>query len=165
MQTSSQSESSDSDSSSSEEEHVAIGLNRVEETKPGYGGFDASLHGFVGNNHNGGEWKEPYDRNLPVHYYDSEDGQVDTFTRNVLRNYATEGVTKSGKPSGHFFIRKANLRKIAAEVVQTHLNKKGKDLVNYLSAKFDEAWDYYDVNRKGYVDALWSATILRFMCR
>jgi hypothetical protein len=125
MQTSSQSESSDSDSSSSEEEHVAIGLNRVEETKPGYGGFDASLHGFVGNNHNGGEWKEPYDRNLPVHYYDSEDGQVDAFTRNVLRNYATEGVTKSGKPSGHFFIRKANLRKIAAEVVQTHLKKKG----------------------------------------
>jgi hypothetical protein len=49
-------------------------LNRVEETKPGYGGFDAYLHGFVGNNHNGGEWKEAYERTLPVHYYDSEDG-------------------------------------------------------------------------------------------
>jgi hypothetical protein len=50
-------------------------------------------------------------------------------------------------------------------VVETHLNKKGKEVVDYLNAKFDEAWNYYDVNNKGYVDALWSATILRFMCR
>ena len=84
---------SDSDSSDSDNEHIALGLNRVEETKPGFGGFDASLHGFAGNNHNGGEWKEAYERNLPTHYYDSENSQVDTFTRNVLKNYATEGVT------------------------------------------------------------------------
>ena len=35
----------------------------------------------------------------------------------------------------------------------------------YTQEKFNDAWNYYDVNKDGHVDASWVATILRFMCR
>ena len=73
---------------------------RVEEQGKEFGGFEASLDGFVGNNHNGGEWKEAYDRTLPKNFDKSEDHPVDTFTHNVIKNYAIEGVTKEGTPNG-----------------------------------------------------------------
>ena len=109
---------SSSDSDDEEPQHVQIRRSReapiyslahnrrVEELDPTFGGFPASLHGFVGNNENGGMWKDAYNRTLPGHL-DGEDGTpVDTFTANVIKNYATEGVTKEGLPSGQFFITK-----------------------------------------------------------
>ena len=71
-----------------------------------FAGFDAGLHGFLGNNHNGGEWKDAYDRVLPGHFDGSDDHPVDLFTKNVLSNYATEGVTADGLPNKEFFIIK-----------------------------------------------------------
>ena len=106
---------SSSDSEEEEPQHVQIRKNgypvqslahtgRVEELDPTFGGFPASLHKFVGNNENGGQWKDAYTRVLPGNL-DGEDGTpVDTFTANVIKNYATEGVTKEGLPSGQFFI-------------------------------------------------------------
>jgi len=82
------------------------GLAKVEETADGFAGFDASLDGFAGNNHNAGEWKDAYSREIPHNFDDGSDHPVDMFTQNVLKNYATEGVTKEGKPDGHFFITK-----------------------------------------------------------
>jgi len=82
------------------------GLTRVEETADGFAGFDASDSGFAGNNHNNGEWKDAYSRVIPTNFDTAEDHPVDMFTQNVLQNFATEGVTKEGKPDGHFFITK-----------------------------------------------------------
>jgi hypothetical protein len=102
---------SSSDSDDEEQQHVQIArreapiyslahAGRVEELDSSFGGFPASLHGFVGNNENNGQWKDAYNRTLPGHL-DGEDGiPVDTFTANVIKNYATEGVTKEGLPSG-----------------------------------------------------------------
>ena len=47
----------------------------------------------------------------------------------------------------------------------THLHKSKKEAKAYLKEKFNDAWNYYDVNHDGHVDASWVATILRFMCR
>ena len=47
----------------------------------------------------------------------------------------------------------------------THLHKTKEEAKAYLKEKFDDAWNYYDVNHDGHVDASWVATILRFMCR
>jgi len=77
--------------------------HRVEETAPGFEGFPASLDGFVGNNHMDGQWKDSYARVLPGNLDAGLDGDdnhpVDTFTANVIKTYATEGVTKEGLPS------------------------------------------------------------------
>ena len=73
--------------------------HQVEETQPDFAGFPASLDGFVGNNHNDGKWKDSYDRVLPGHLDDEDGIPVDKFTANVIKNYATEGVTKEGLPS------------------------------------------------------------------
>jgi hypothetical protein len=48
------------------------------------------------------------------------------FTQNVLKNFATEGVTGDGKPDGHFFITKDQARELSKEVSQTHLGYTGE---------------------------------------
>ena len=164
-------EQSESSESSSDEEpthlntHSDIRVRRVEETSKDFAGFPASDHGFVGNNHNNGEWKDAYERVLPGHF-DSDEGQhVDTFTRNVIKNYATEGVTKQGKPNGYFFITKEQAKDIANEVVQTHLGYDKAKTKQFLDQKFDDMWDYYDVNREQIIDANWTATFMRALCK
>ena len=138
---------------------------RVEETSKDFAGFDAGLHGFVGNNHNGGEWKDAYERVLPGNFDNSNDHPVDTFTANVIKNYATEGVTKEGKPDGRFFIVKAQAKKLALEVVKTHLGFTGKKLQDFMDKKFDETWNHYDVNDEGTMDALWASPFMRALCK
>ena len=101
------------------------GLAKVEETGDDFAGFDASRDGFIGNNHNGGQWVDAYNREIPHNFDDDQDHPVDMFTQNVLKNYATEGVTKEGKPDGHFFITKDQAKNLAKEVVQTHLGYTG----------------------------------------
>ena len=71
-----------------------------------FAGFDAKLSGFIGNNYNKGEWKDAYTRVVPANYNDSDEHPVDTFTREILQKYATEGVTAEGKPNREFFIVK-----------------------------------------------------------
>jgi len=82
------------------------GLSKVEETSGSFAGFDASRSGFIGNNHNAGEWVDAYNREIPKDFAEDQDHPVDMFTQNVLKNFATEGVTGEGKPDGHFFITK-----------------------------------------------------------
>ena len=102
-----------------------MNIGKVEETAEDFGGFEASLHGFVGNNHEGGEWKDAYARKIPKHLDDSNSHHVDTFTKNIIENYATEGVTEDGKPNGSFFIVKDQAKILAAEVIATHLGFTG----------------------------------------
>ena len=63
-----------------------------------------------------------------------------------MKNYATEGVTKEGKPNGHFFITKDQAKTIGQEVVESHLNFKGSKKDQYMKENFDETWDSFDVN-------------------
>ena len=87
--------------------HSLVQSHRVEETQSDFEGFPASLDGFAGNNHNEGQWKDSYDRVLPNHLDDCDGSSpVDKFTANVIKNYATEGVSKEGRPNGQFFITK-----------------------------------------------------------
>ena len=105
---------------------------RVYETSPDFKGWPVSMHGFVGNNHNNGQWMDAYERRLPLHLDDADlSVPVDTFQRNLIKNYAREGVT-AGKPNGHFFVTKKQVRTVAAEVVETHLKKKGKENKDFL---------------------------------
>ena len=146
-------------------DHANIGIEKVEETSKDFAGFDAGLHGFVGNNHNGGEWKDAYDRVLPQNFDNSDEHPVDTFTANVIKNYATEGVTKEGKPDGRFFIVKPQAKKLAEEVVSTHLGFKGSKLKDFMNRKFEETWKHYDVNDEGTMDALWASPFMRALCK
>ena len=83
-----------------------VQTEKVEETAADFEGFKADLHGFVGNNNNNGEWKDAYERKIPENFSAEDEHHVDTFTKNVLEKYATEGVTDGGKPNGKFFITK-----------------------------------------------------------
>lgn len=140
-------------------------IRKVDETSKGFAGFDASLHGFIGNNHNGGEWKDAYDRNLPGNYDQEDDHPVDLFTKNVLANYATEGVTAEGKPNREFFILKAQAKMLAAEVVKTHLHLKAGAIEDFLKERFEDTWNHYDVNKEGTLDAMWASPFMRALCK
>ena len=123
------------------------------------------MHGFVGNNHNNGEWRDAYERKIPGNYEVSEGHEhVDEFTANIMKNYATEGVTK-GKPNGYFFITKDQAKKLAKEVVDSHLGMKGDDAKLFLKKKFEETWEHYDVNNEGTIDAQWASPLMRSMCK
>ena len=180
MRTVSDSESSES-SDSEEDHHQRVGVHadnvlgvrmlneganrRVEETGKNFGGFEAGLDGFVGNNHNSGEWKDAYDRVVPGNFEDGDGHQVDAFTRKVIKDYSTEGVTKEGKPDGHFFITKDQAKDLTFEVVETHLGYEAKKAKEFVEKNFQPAWEHYDVNEEGTIDALWVSTLMRFMCK
>ena len=139
--------------------------HRVAELAPDFAGFPVSMHGFIGNNHNGGQWRDAYERKIPGNYEVNEDHEhVDMFTANIMRNYATEGV-KDGKPNGLFFITKDQAKSLAAEVVQTHLGYTGDQLKAFLKKKFEETWEHYDVNDEGTIDANWASPFMRAMCK
>jgi len=59
---------------------IRSGMRRVAETDKSFGGFEASHNGFVGNNHNGGEWMDAYSRDIPNNFDASDDHPVDAFT-------------------------------------------------------------------------------------
>ena len=135
------------------------------ETAKDFAGFPVEMHGFVGNNHNGGEWRDAYTRVVPHNFDTDDDHEVDGFTANVLKNYATEGVTETGKPNGQFFIVKDQAKELATEVVQTHLGYQGEQLKAFMKKKFEETWEHYDVNDEGTMDAMWASPFMRALCK
>ena len=46
------------------------GLAKVEETSGSFAGFDPERNGFIGNNHNGGQWVDAYNRVIPKDFAD-----------------------------------------------------------------------------------------------
>ena len=147
------------------EKAKASAAKKVYETAPGFTGWPVSMHGFVGNNHNNGQWMDAYERKLPPHLDDADLTQpVDTFLRKLIQNYAHEGVT-AGKPNGKFFVTRKQVKEVAAEVVETHLHKKGADNKAFLKKHYKKAWDHFDVNHEGTMDVTWVSTLLKYMCR
>ena len=141
--------------------HDYIQIGGVSETQSDFTGFTPDMHGFEGN----GEYKDAYQRNIPAQFLDQEDESVDQFTKNVMQNYATEGVTKDGKPNGHFFITRAQAMKLGSEVVEQQLAFKGPKKEEYLHNNFDETWDHYDEAKSGVLDALEANSFMRQLCR
>ena len=54
---------------------------------------------------------------------------------------------------------------MAKEVVETHLAHKGADLDAYMNKHWEESWEHFDVNNEGTIDALWTSSLMRYLCR
>jgi len=68
--------------------------------------------------------------------------------------------------TGQFYLTKAKGRALAAETLCTHFSKCGKDADAYLDDKYSAAFDYYDVNKDGRIDAIGMASqLMRFLCQ
>ena len=63
-----------------------------------------------------------YDRVIPSRFQADSD---DIFMRSVLTNYAQEGATKDGTPTGVFTLSKASAYALAQEVLATHKSIRG----------------------------------------
>ena len=91
----------------------------------------------------------------------------------MIENYAVEGIDKDPKdaakmpaPTGQFFLTKAKGRELAAETLCTHFGKCGEAGEAYLADKYSAAFDYYDVNKDGRIDAVGMASqLMRFLCQ
>ena len=131
------------------------------------------MHEFPGNVNEHGNFMDPYNRVLPTRFVgdaaDENAYPVDKFTQNILNKYAVEGVTgqkeKNPKPTGHFYLTKASARLAALEVICTHFQQCGTKGEEYLNQRYDDAWDYYDVNREGRIDAIGVSQFYRFLTR
>ena len=88
----------------------------------------------------------------------------DMFMNAMLSNYAKEGRNPDGTKNGKFYLDRDSGRRASQEVVQTHLKLTGKANEDYLVHNFDEAWDYYDVNRENLIEADRMSTFFRYLC-
>ena len=142
---------SESESSSSDEEQVQVApipnkkTGEVESFKP-------HEDGMLG--------KGGYNREVPERFTGSGD---DTLMRSVVEKYAVELKDKDGKPSGKFYCTPNGAHSISLEVVETHMGLNGGEAINYLNEYFQKAWDHFDVNKDGYIEAERMPTFLRFL--
>jgi len=143
------------------------------ENKDNWDGWHPTMHEFPGTINENGNWVDTYDRAIPDPFQgDSADTSyypVDTFTQNILKKYAVEGVSgkkeKDPKPTGSFYLTKDLARQASTEVICTHFNKCDKAVEEYLKLYYDDAWNYYDVNRVGRIDAIGVSQFFRFLTR
>ena len=101
-----------------------------------------------------------YKRVIPARFSADSD---DILMRSVLQNYAQEGATKDGTPTGVFTLSEASAHALAEEVLATHKNIRGADQVKYLDTYWAKAWGYFDVNRTGRIPYLYAAGLMRFL--
>jgi len=148
-----------------------MGTNKIMEDKDEFTGYHATLSGFPGTVNENGDYFQGYSRELPENYGGDAafDNQVplDQFTRNLLANYAIEGIDKgSSSPTGKFYLSKEKGRALASETICTHFSKCGDAGKAYLDDKYSAAFDYYDVNKTGRIDAIGMASqFMRFLCQ
>ena len=91
---------------------------------PHFQGYTADYSGFGGNNHNGGEWRYSYEREIPEHFTGDT---ADTFTAKMIKDFAVEAHDDdTGLPNGHFFVTKEKAKDASHEVLATHLGYKTK---------------------------------------
>jgi len=160
-----------------------VQLNKVLEMADNFNGWHPFMNEFPGTVNEQGNFMNAYDRKdrIPERFNGdaADDGAypVDKFTQNLLNNYALESHTdkkdKDPQPTGAFFLTKDTGRKVAAEVLCTHFAKCGADGVAYMDSidehgisHYDAAWEHYDVNKEGKIDAVgMSAQFMRFLTR
>ena len=103
-----------------------------------------------------------YNRTIPEHFTDKH--VDDMFMNSMIGTYAKEGRTTEGAPNGKFYLDRDSGYRASEEVVATHLKKTGTELKDYLAHNFDEAWDYYDVNKENLIEADRMSTFFRYLC-
>ena len=153
--------------------NVQLEESKVLEMKDNFNGYHAYLHEFPGTVNENGNFMAPYERVYPERFVgDSADQDyypVDTFTQNILKSYAVEGITgkkeKNPRPNGHYSLSKDTARSAAAEVICTHFKKCGDEGKKWLDFYYEDAWNYYDVNRTGFIDAIGVAQFFRHLTR
>ena len=151
-------------------DYVQLGESKILEQ--GWDGIAADMHEFPGTVNEHGNFVDPYERVLPERFQGdaAENGPpVDKFTQNIIENFAIEGLDgkkeKDPKPTGQFYITKEAGNRLAREVICTHFKKCGDAGSEFLKYRYDEAWDYYDVNKEGKLDAVgMTPQFLRHLC-
>jgi hypothetical protein len=145
----------------------------------GWAGWEPKMDEFPGTVNEHGNFMDAYTRVIPDRFVGDaameEVPPVDKFTQNLITNYATEGFDdgskvvseKHPKPTGAFYINKANGLKIAKEVACTHFKLCGAEGDAWLTSpdlnRYDAAFKYFDVNNTGMVDAVGVGTLFRFL--
>lgn len=69
------------------------------------------------------------------------------------------------RPSGTFKLTKEAARKAAVEVLDTHFSLKGEEGEKFLGLRYEDAWNYYDVNKTGMIDAVGVSQFFRYLTR
>jgi hypothetical protein len=82
----------------------------------------------------------------------------------LINNHALESKVSNGNPvpTGRYYTTKSSAKKLAHEVLCTHFKLCGKKAEYWLNddpdafglGRFDSAWNYYDVNKDGRIDAV-----------
>ena len=101
-----------------------------------------------------------YDRVTPARFSADSD---DIFMRSVIQNYAIEGASKEGEPTGVFTLTESGAKKLATEVLATHKSIKGAAAAEYLGTYWAKAWGHFDVNRTGSIPILYAPQLMRFL--
>ena len=101
-----------------------------------------------------------YSRVTPERFAADSD---DIFMRSVIQNYAQEGATKDGEPTGVFTLTESSAKALAMEVLATHKDIKGAAQGTYLDSYWAKAWGHFDVNRTGSIPILYAPQLMRFL--
>ena len=101
-----------------------------------------------------------YNRATPARFSADSD---DIFMRSVIQNYAQEGATKDGEPTGVFTLTESSAKALAMEVLATHKSIKGAAQVAYLGSYWAKAWGHFDVNKTGSIPILYAPQLMRFL--
>ena len=87
----------------------------------------------------------------------------------MLTKYAIEGIDDKGKdavrPNGKFYLTKDAARKAAGEVLCTHFALCTDEGEKFLNLRYEDSWNYYDVNRVGRIDAVGVSQFFRYLTR
>ena len=168
----------DESESDSDDEHpkdkANVQTHKVMEDLDNFNGWEAHMDEFPGTVNEHGSWFEPYTRQVPERF-EGEAAEVevpvDKFTQNMIKNYAIEAVDKDEykkrdpQRTHRFYITKDAAKKVGYEILATHFGKQGADADKYMSWKFEEAWNHYDVLHEDRIDAIGSNVFFRYLCR
>jgi hypothetical protein len=145
----------------------------LETTLPNWNGWLPHQDGFPGTVNEFGNFMDPYSRKLPERFVgdaaEEDTPPVDKFTQNLIAKYATEGHddAKHPKPTGKFYINRANSLKVAKEVATNNLKMTAAAAETWLNSpdfkRFDTAFDYFDVNKEDRLDAVGVSTMFRYL--
>jgi len=86
----------------------------------------------------------------------------------MIANYALEGMDGKGsnpQPNGKFYLTKDSAKKAAKEVLCTHFAQCKEDGDKFLTLRYEDAWNYYDVNKTGKIDAVGVSQFFRYLTR
>ena len=160
------------------QDDTVVQTEKVLEKTEGSNTFDGWLphmNGFPGTVNDYGNYMDAYERQMPERFVGDAAQEdvvpVDKFTQNLIANYAQEGTTGDKddhpKPTGHFYITKAQAHTVAEEILCTHFKKCGAEATEWLDNadlhRWEHAWEYFDVLKAGKVDAVGSSTLFRYL--